>query len=70
MNKEDQVKELAAKVLNVFSYTEMKPEYLKVLDYTIVIGVIEYMVVTDGFQKYELILKVSENRMSWDLLLR
>ena len=69
MNKDNQVKELAAKVLNVFGYINMQPEYITVLDYTEVIvgGYFDYILVSDGKQKYELSFEFQKNKMSWDL---
>jgi hypothetical protein len=64
---EYQIKEFAAKVLNVFGYTEIKPECILVLDYTIGARGIDYILVWDWHKEYELILEASENNMSWEL---
>lgn len=68
MNRVNQVKETAAKVLNVFGYINMQPEYITVLNYTEAAGgFFDYMLVSDGKQEYALKLEVNKNKMSWDL---
>ena len=67
MHRDNQVKETAAKVLNVFGYINMQPEYITVLDYTEAAGGFNYILATDGKQKYELSLEISKNKMRWDL---
>lgn len=64
---ENQVKETAAKVLNVFGYINMQPEYLTVIEYTEAAGGFNYILATDGKLTYQLNLTIEENSMRWEL---
>ena len=70
INKETEnlLKQKSALILNCFGYVNLKPENIKVLDYSNYTGVYEFMFVEFENKKIQLTFNNEYETQSWNLL--